>query len=97
MLPRLDHNGMPVYSFLLQFHGKRFDHGRNDRLGHFHVKQKAVGVSPVAEGLAAGQRGGSERRGACREVEDVAMPVVGQERGFDALPKRIALRGRQSD
>ena len=47
--------------------------GRRD----FHVKEQSVGVFAVAEGLVGGEGGGSQQRGAAREIEDVAMPVEG--------------------
>src|SRR6516162_2122871 len=59
--------------------GKDLRHAGNLFLSHLKVKEDPVRGSPRPKGLDGGPPGGSERRGARGEIEDVAVPVEAGE------------------
>ena len=82
-------DGGAVEARRLEFVGECFDHREDLWQVDFHVKEQAVGVLAVAEGLVGSEGGRSQQHSASGEIEDVAMPVESSEGTRFPQKKRI--------
>ena len=71
----IEFDGGAVEACGLEFACECFDHGEDLWEVDFQMKEQAVGVLAVAEGLVGGEGGGSQQRGPAWKIEDVAVPV----------------------
>lgn len=71
----VEFDGGAVETVGLEFVSKSFDHGEDLGQIDFQMKEQAVGVFAVTEGLVGGESGRSQQRGTAREIKDIAVPV----------------------